>query len=171
MVVRCCLGRGTRVSLNRLLVAVVLLNVLAWPTLGFASASVSSDQTSAAPANYLEAHEYHFDNARIPGSGSVRQNVTAWQVSAGRWNGQSLNGLSIVLVESIAEDGRTPRQTNCYLSHFATGTQREALLSAFMSTQPEHFSSLQIQNMRVEPAAISIEIDGQSVTLHLGLIA
>ena len=138
------------------------------PALAAASSSTSS---TAVDQNFLEARQFHIENARLPGQASIRQSVTAWQISSGQWNGQSLAGLSVVLVQSISDDGQSVRHTNCYISHIASSAQRDALLSAFMASQPQFFATSNLQNMRIEPAAINLEIDGNSVTLHLGLIA
>jgi hypothetical protein len=122
-------------------------------------------------ANSLETREFHFHNARVPGNFSSHQEVTAWQVTQGTWNGQSLGGLCLVLVQSISEDGRSPSRTNCYVSEFATLAQRQALLTAFLATNPNAVPSGEVSSMRLEPAVITLEVDGQELTLHLGLVA
>src|SRR5271165_1033215 len=87
-------------------------------------------------SNSLETREFHFRNARLPGPFSEHQDVTAWQVTQGSWNGQSLDGLCLVLVHTASDDGRAPARTNCYISDFATSAQRQALLTAFQATNP-----------------------------------
>src|ERR1043166_3733693 len=107
-----------------------------------APASPASDASlSVIPDNNtLEARQFKIENARLPGQLSVRQSVTAWQVTQGTWNGQVLDGLCIVLVRSTSEDGRSSGSTNCYISHEATLAQRQALLGALVATQPQIMS-------------------------------
>jgi hypothetical protein len=123
-----------------------------------------------AAANSLETHEFRIQNARIPGA-LARQSVTAWQVSQGTWNGQSLEGLSLVFVQSTAESGVAARLTNCYVSHEANPAQRAALVDAFLASNTQSISAADLNMMRIEPAVISIELEGQTVVLHLGLVA
>ncbi|MGN6367980.1 MAG: DUF1326 domain-containing protein [Phycisphaerae bacterium] len=122
-------------------------------------------------ANSLETREFHIHNARLPGSFSAHQEVTAWQVTQGTWNGQSLAGLCLVLVHSISDDGRSPSYTNCYVSDFATSAQRQALLTAFQATNPKSIPAGEASSLHVEPAVITLEVEGQALTLHLGLVA
>ena len=112
----------------------------------------------------------------MPGNVSARQSVTAWQVTTGTWNGQSLNGLSLVLVQTVSEDGRSPATTHCYVSHLATPAQKKALLSAYIADRSASDSNSEIRNTdpatwRVEPAVIKIELLGETVVIHLGAIA
>jgi hypothetical protein len=146
--------------------------------LGFALCLLPATARAASPAealpptvNTLDTHEFHIQNARLPGALSARQNVTAWQVSQGSWNGQSLDGLSLVFVQSTAETGAAARLTNCYVSQDANPAQRTALVDAFLASNTQSLSAADLNLMRVEPAVISIEIDGQTVVLHLGLLA
>ena len=118
-------------------------------------------------ANSVEMREFQLHNARLPGPFSAHQDVTAWQITQGSWNGQSLEGLCLVVVHSSSDDGRSPSQTNAYVSEFATSAQRRALMDAFSATHPQAISS----GVRVEPAAITLQLEGQTVVLHLGLIA
>ena len=122
-------------------------------------------------SNSLETREFHFHNARLPGNFSSHQEVTAWQVTQGSWNGQSLGGLCLVLVQTTSDDGRNAAHTNCYVSEFATSAQRQALLTAFMATNPNAVSSGEVGSLRLEPAVITLEVEGQELTLHLGLVA
>lgn len=159
----------TKASYVTLLAALLLLPSLA---LAAPTASTAGGETSATLGeNFLQARQYQLENARLPGLDSIRQSVTAWQITSGQWNGQSLAGLALVLVQSQSDDGQSVRQTNCYISHLASPAQRDALLSAFITAQPQHFSTSQLQSMRIEPAAIAIESQGTTTTLHLGLIA
>ena len=73
-------------------------------------------------------------------------------------------------MQSQSEAG-SARQTNCYVSHEATQAQREALLGAFVTTQPQILSAGDLSTIHLESAVITLEVDGQSVVLHLGLIA
>ena len=122
-------------------------------------------------SNSLETREFHFHNARLPGNFSSHQEVTAWQVTQGTWNGQSLGGLCLVLVQTSSDDGRNAAHTNCYVSEFATSAQRQALLTAFLATTRSAISSGDLNSLRLEPAVVTIEVDGQELTLHLGLVA
>ncbi len=121
--------------------------------------------------NTLETQEFHVRNARLPGIVSARQNLTAWHVTQGSWKGQVLDGLFIVLVQTVAEDGTSARSTNCYVSHDATPAQRDALVGAFLASNSQLLSSKEAAGLRIEPGVISIEIAGQNVVLHLGLVA
>jgi hypothetical protein len=125
---------------------------------------------SAAP-DFLEARQYHIANGRVAGSLSARQNVTAWQVIRGSWQGQSLDGLSLVLVQTIAEDGQSPAMVNCYISHLATIPQRKALLSAYLGSVGSEGGVADPSNWRIEPAVIRLEFAGQTVIIHLGAVA
>jgi hypothetical protein len=73
-----------------------------------------------------------------------------------------------VLIQST-EAGRASAQVNCYVSHEATPAQRDALLSALMASQPQLFGNRGA--LQAEPAVITLEVEGQSVVLHVGLIA
>ncbi|MCL2640800.1 MAG: DUF1326 domain-containing protein [Phycisphaerales bacterium] len=115
--------------------------------------------------NSLELRQFKIENARLPGSASVRQSVIAWQVIQGSWNGQVLDGLSLVCIKSTSEDGRSSSFANCYVSHEASIAQREALRTAFAATQLEN-----TQQMRLEPAVITMELEGETVVLHIGLV-
>ena len=131
-------------------------------------AAVSPDRAS--PGNdALEAHQYRLPERRVAGQESVRQSVTAWEVTSGSWNGVSLQGLSLVLVQSKSDNGDSNGITNCYVSHLATAAQRSALLSAYVAAQAMEPTS--VRGWRVEPAVITFEIAGQHIILHLGLVA
>ncbi len=159
-------------KLRHSVISMMLAGVLLCPAMAWATAeSGVVETTTREQDNLLEVRQFHVENARLPGQGSIRQTVTAWQVTAGTWNGVSLEGLAVVLVQSQSEENRGVRTMNCYISHTASVQQREALMSAFMSTQPEYFGAAQMQMMRMEPGVITIEVDGAMVTLHLGLIA
>jgi hypothetical protein len=150
--------------------AVGILGVLgAVPSISLAGESSASAIAVAGENNTLEARQFRIENARLPGRESKHETVTAWQVTAGTWNGQTLDGLSIVLVHSTNE-ARGSAQMNCYVSHEATPAQREALLSAFMASEPQLFAN-RGNAVQMEPAVITLEVEGQTVILHLGLIA
>jgi hypothetical protein len=159
------------VATIRGVVAVGMLGVLgAFPAVSMAGVTGSGNGaiTVAGENNTLEARQFRIENARLPGRDSNHQTVTAWQVSTGTWNGQTLDGLSLVLVHSTNE-GRGSAQVNCYVSHEATPAQRDALLSAFMASQPQLFANHGAVQM--EPAVITLEVEGLTVILHLGLVA
>jgi Protein of unknown function (DUF1326) len=150
--------------------AVLLLGFALCLLPGTARAASTADALPPTP-NALETHEFHIQNARLPTPLSAHQNVTAWQVAQGSWNGQSLDGLSLVFVQSTADAGIPARLTNCYISQEANPAQRAALVDAFLASNTQSITPSDLNLMRVEPAVISIEVDGQSVILHLGLLA
>jgi len=117
----------------------------------------------------LQARQYRLPEARVAGQEYVRQSVTVWEVTAGMWNGQSLKGLSLVLIRSTTETGPSHSMTNCYISDPASAAQREALLSAYLASQA--LAPGDIASWRVEPAVIRFEITGGTVVVHLGLVA
>jgi len=132
--------------------------------------------------DFVEAQQFKVADARVPGAAgqvSTRQTVTAWQVNRGIWNGQILDGLSLVLVQSIPEHGSMRPLTSCYISHSATPAQRKALVNAYAATQSsasDHDNTPVIRPMdtttwRIEPAVIRFEFSGERVIVHLGTIA
>jgi hypothetical protein len=128
---------------------------------------------AASDTNTLDAHQLHIDNARVPGAASSRQSVTAWQVVSGTWDGQTLDGLSLVLVKTTTDNAppATARQVDCYVSHLATPAQRSALINAFLSSQPHLLSPRDAAHMRIEPGVITIEVESGAIILHIGLVA
>jgi hypothetical protein len=147
--------------------------LLTAPALVQPAAASDSSPAAASDNNSLDARQFRIENARIPGLPgiySARQTVYAWQVTTGTWNGQTLDGLCLVVVQSQSESG-SARQTNCYISHEASQAQREALLGAFVTTQPQILSARDLNSIHLESAVITLEVDGQTVVLHLGLIA
>ncbi len=128
-------------------------------------------------SNHVEANQYQLSNGRVAGNLSARQTMTAWQVTGGTWNGQNLDGLSLVLVQSVSDDGRALGTTCCYISHLATAAQKKALISAFMANHAAGddvaggMEATDPATWRVEPAVIKIEIMGETVVIHLGAIA
>jgi len=133
------------------------------------SALDSPNGQAESRGNFIQARNFHLEDARVADNESQRQSVTAWQITAGSWNGVALDGLSIVLVQNVSENGQAAPTTNCYVSHLATRAQRDALLSAFVSTRS--IPSAETSTWRIEPAVIQIEVSGQTVVLHLGLVA
>jgi hypothetical protein len=128
-----------------------------------------SSLDNVSESNSVEAREYRLRDRRVAGNESLRQNITAWRVTQGKWNGESIGGLSLVLVETASDNGQLTSTTNCYVSHLATAAQRDALVSAFVASQGLSISD--VSNWRVEPSMIRIEINGQTVIIHLGLVA
>lgn len=148
-----------------------VVGLLGLALLGSTAAAVPAD-TGAGVENSIETRQFRIENAQLPvtaGQHSTRQSVLAWQVTQGTWNGQNLDGLSIVFVQSTSDTGRSAAQASCYISHEASQAQRDALLSAFFAAQPQ-LAPVR-EGLRIEPAVISVEVEGQSVVLHLGLIA
>jgi hypothetical protein len=120
------------------------------------------------PGNYLDAQQFAAGESRVPGT-SLRQNVTAWRINSGQWNGQNLGGLSVVLIEQNVSEGQDGNKTvACYVSEYATPAQRDAVLAALQSSRPR---LRDVSNIRLEPATIHIDTDSQTVVIHLGLIA
>ena len=117
----------------------------------------------------LETHQYRLAERRVPGQESVRQRITAWEVTSGSWEGVNLQGLSLVLVQNIPDSDASATTVNCYISHVATSAQRHALVSAYVASQA--VSPSDVRKWRVEPAVISFEIAGQRIILHVGLVA
>ena len=144
---------------------------------------VQDTPARAAPADYLEAKQYQITDAQVAGTQGLpaHQTMTAWQVSHGSWQGQALDGLSLVLVQTTPDDSQSgggggAALINCYVSYLATPAQRAALVNAFKA-------SLGIRDnepvggrgdsspWRIEPAVIKLEFIGRRVVLHLGIIA
>jgi hypothetical protein len=134
----------------------------------------------AARPEFVEARQFQVAEGRVPGmSGqpSSRRKVTAWQVAKGWWDGQSLDGLSLILVQTMADDGSIQPLMNCYVSHLATPAQRRALVSAYAATQGaakgdgETVKPVDTTRWRIEPAVIRFEMQGERVVVHLGAIA
>ena len=121
------------------------------------------------PGEALEGRQYRLPETRVAGQEYVRQSVTIWEVTAGTWNGQSLKGLSLVLVRSTSDVGPSREMTNCYVSHLASAAQREALVGAYVAAQS--LAPGETASWRVEPAVIRFEIAGQTLVIHLGLVA
>jgi hypothetical protein len=147
----------------------------AWSAPARAAITPQRDQTpqtlsAAQPAetDILETRQYRIADARVAGRLSARQTVTAWQVVQGSWQGQALDGLSLVFVKTTPEDGHVPPTLNCYVSHLATPAQRTALLNAFAANLPV---PADVSTWRVEAAVIKFEIVGHTVVLHLGAVA
>ena len=101
---------------------------------------------------------------------STHRTVVAWQINAGCWNGQQLDGLALVLVQT-SSDEPAAAETAIYISDQATTTQRDALLAALSAAHPALFVPREA-NYRVEPADIRVEQSaGHRVVLHVGTIA
>jgi len=139
--------------------------------LGLMSASARAMSLAQMGGEGIEAREFHISQARVPGNLSTRQNVTVWQVGTGSWNGQVLDGLSIVLVQTVTEDGSRAKQLNCYVSSEATLEQRKALVGAFAAARPTLMSQGDAEGMRLESAVITVAVEGGVVVVHLGLVA
>ena len=127
-----------------------------------------------APTHSLQAREVQMEqpHGRELNGSTARQSLHCWQVTQGVWNGQTLDGLALVLLQPLTEDGQPSRQANVYISDFATPAQREALLSALAAAHPDLFITRGSAGMKIEPACIQLEqVDPQTLVLHLGLIA
>jgi hypothetical protein len=120
-------------------------------------------------SNSIEARQYNLRDLHVAGNESLRQNITAFRVTNGSWNGESLGGLSLVLVETSVDNGEYNATTNCYVSHLATVAQRDALVSAFLAAKG--LTPDDVTSWRFEPSMITIDVNGQTLTIHLGLIS
>src|SRR5579862_5396246 len=102
--------------------------------LGTARASTLFAGDNAAPDrtdNQLQLRQFHVDhvNQETP-DGTVRQNMTCWQVLHGSWNGQTLDGLAMVMVQQRGDSDPAAMNRCIYISETATVAQRNALVSA-----------------------------------------
>jgi hypothetical protein len=124
---------------------------------------------SVTESQLCQAKVYHVPESRVVGQCGVREGVTVWECTAGTWNGQSLQGLSLVLVNKPTSEGQGACAKQCYVSQGATAEQRAALLNAYLTSQA--ISPGEATQWRVEPAVIRLEIAGKAVVVHLGLVA
>ena len=127
-----------------------------------------TDRVSPAD-NAIDARQFKLKNVHVAGHESVRQNVTAWKVASGSWNGESLAGLSLVLVQSTSDNGQFSPTTNCYISHLATLAQRNAMVSAFLAANS--LTPSDAVSWRFEPGIIRLDVNGETVVIHIGLVA
>lgn len=150
--------------------ALLIFGTLATPALA-SPTTAPSDAAANFQNNLIQARQFHWTSVHLPGRSSARQSITAWQVTRGSWAGETLDGLSVVLVQSTFDSNAGKRLVNCYVSSQATLAQRDALVSAFMSNLAGSLPTIDPSSMRIEPAVITLEVDGQTITLHLGLIS
>jgi hypothetical protein len=157
---------------RKIMIAALATGVMALsPLSARAVLNTENAQVAARAANVdlLQARQYRLPETRLPGQESIRQLVTVWEITAGTWNGQSLEGLSLVMVKRIADNDSCATTTRCYVSHSASPAQRDALLGAFRAAQSELFGDS--ASWRLEPAVIRVEHIGGAVIVHLGLVA
>ena len=116
----------------------------------------------------LQLRQFHVDRvSQSTPEGSARQSLTCWQITHGSWNGQSLDGLSLVLVKQGDGNGT---ERCLYVSDTATLAQREALVAAVAASNPSLLPD--VKSIRIEPASIEVEqLDGTTLVLHLARIA
>jgi hypothetical protein len=134
-----------------------------------APGSTAAPAGSAANSMLCQVKVYQVPESRVVGQCCVREGVTVWECTAGTWNGQSLGGLSLVLVNNPTSKSEVPCARRCYVSHGATPDQRAALLNAYLTSQA--VSPGEATQWHVEPAVIRLEIAGRVVFVHLGLVA
>ncbi len=145
-------------------------------TATFAPATATVTVATVVPDQFIDAQQLKFDavvgaTPEQPSAPSAHRTVTAWQVNTGRWNGQLLDGLSLVLVQDVSNDPTIAGDTAIYISDFSTTAQRDALLAALSAAHPDLFMPRD-GGCRIEPAFIRVEqINGNTVVLHLGTIA
>ena len=153
--------------------AALAMAAIAWGPLSARAVLISPENSQAAAraanVDLLQARQYRLAESRVPGQESIRQSVTVWEITAGTWNGQSLEGLSLVLVSRIADNDSAAKTTNCYVSHSASAAQRDALVGAFRAAQTD--LSEDATSWHLEPAVIRVEHVGGVVIVHLGLVA
>lgn len=126
---------------------------------------------AASETNSLKTREFRVDQSAAAARQAPAQSLRCWQVERGNWNGQSLAGLTLVLVQTAAGDGRGVGLA-MYISDFATPAQREAMVAAIKAAYPMLFSGPGSAEVRVEPALIQVEqIDAGTILLHLALVA
>lgn len=131
----------------------------------------------ASTVDSLDIKQIQLNNARLPiERGSVRQSVTCWHIAAGSWNGVNLDGVSVVVVQQRSEDGGL-KTVSCYISHFVTPAQREAVLGALMNMPGGLPAAVGargtggLPELRIEPAVISVEEEDGVLQLRLALVA
>ena len=147
--------------------------LVAIASLGFAPVAQATQSNQDTPlasrvvsgSDVIEAQEFLISDSRVS---SLRQTITAWRVSTGTWNGVSLEGLSLVMVKTSSIDNQVPASTNCYISYPATAAQRNALLSAYVTSKS--LPTAESSTWRIEPAVIRFEFGGQTVIIHIGMI-
>jgi hypothetical protein len=156
-----------------LLVAALAVAAVAFCSGPARAVLTSSDGSQAAArltgSDALQARQYRVPESYVAGPQSIRESVTVWEVTAGTWNGQSLKGLSLVLVSRIADSNSCGSTNSCYISHSASAAQRDALLNAFVTSQtiaPDDAAS-----WHLEPAVIRVEHAGSLVIVRLGRVA
>jgi hypothetical protein len=130
-----------------------------------------SDAAALRPAarESLQTRQYRLSERLAGTQASIQQSITVWEVTGGTWNGQSLQGLSLVVVRRTSDGGSCAPTTDCYISHRASLIQQNALLDAFVSSQsrtPDDSAS-----WHLEPADIRLEHAGSLVIVHLGRVA
>lgn len=155
-----CPGAWTLMTCGKALVCLVLAVMLA--------PAMLRGEPVGPREGTLDLRQFRLEGARVPGM-SARQNVVAWVVEQGQWQGQNLDGLSLLLVEQASSDGQ--RVLVCYVTATCTLPQRNALLEAVIATQPQYFPSKSLDSLRIEPALIRWEIEGQAMVLHLALVS
>ena len=85
------------------------------------------------PDQFIDAQQLRIDavvgtvDAATSAAVSAHRTVTAWQVNNGKWNGQILDGLSLVLVQNISTDPTAAADIAIYVSDYATVAQRDGL--------------------------------------------
>jgi hypothetical protein len=139
------------------------------PARAVLSSPDNSPEARIRGSDLLQAREYRMPETYVPGQESIRQSMTVWEVTGGTWNGQHLEGLSVVLVNRIADNDSGATTTRCYISHLASAAQRDALLDAFVTSRS--VSPGESASWRPEVAVIRIEHLGGVVIVHLGLVA
>ena len=145
--------------------------ILSQPLSTHAVVTQQSDATAlrATGGDLLQTRQYRLSE-RLPGvQASILQSVTVWEVTGGTWNGQSLQGLNLVVVSRIADSDSCAPTTACYFSHLASAAQRDALLNAFVTAQS--LTPEEVTSWRLEPAVIRVEHAGSLVIVHLGRVA
>jgi hypothetical protein len=159
----------------------VLVLALGLPAIAGAASVDSSAAALRAPATvaptmtdqFVDAQQLRIDTVAGMHSeqSAARRTIMAWQISAGKWNGQLLDGLSLVLVQTEPTDAAPEGDTAIYVSDIATPAQREALLAAISASHPAAFTSRD-GTCHVEPAYIRVEqSSGGMLVLHLSPIA
>ncbi len=133
----------------------------------------------AAPSpvgNFLIVHQYPVGTVNYvynPQQHSItREIMTAWMITRGRWDGQTLDGLSAVVLQDVPEDVTPTRSDTVLVSLHASKNQRMALLHALKQSRPDLFHRVAPRAVHVRPAFIRFErLQSGQMVLRIGRIA
>ena len=153
---------------SRAILAVVVLSLPAQALDLPSGASVAGDYLEARSAEVVVGH--CLANAEVGLAG--REAILAWTVRAGQWNGEPLEGLSVVAVVQSEEtlgdgDGAVPARAVVVVDERASELQRQALLGLARSMAGPLLADV----VRVEAAAIEVAEDSGRRRVRAGDLA